>query len=308
MEKNSKIFVAGHRGMVGSALVRRLQADGFINIVTRGSKELDLRNQQAVADFFAKENPEYVFLAAAKVGGIVANNTYRADFIYENMMIECNVIHSAYVNKVKKLMFLGSSCIYPKLAPQPLKEEYLLTGLLEDTNEPYAIAKIAGIKMCDAYRSQYGCNFISVMPTNLYGPNDNYDLKNSHVLPALIRKFHTAKKENAASVEIWGTGSPMREFLHADDLADACFYLMQNYNEAGLVNIGVGEDITIKDLALMVKKITGFEGELKFDTSKPDGTPRKLMDVSKLHSFGWKHKIHLFEGITGVYSEVKDKL
>lgn len=308
MNIKDKIYVAGHRGMVGSAIIRRLQKDGFVNIVTRTSAELDLRNQQAVADFFASEKPEYVFLAAAKVGGIIANNTYRADFIYENSMIQSNVIHHSYLNGVKKLMFLGSSCIYPKLAPQPLKEEYLLTGLLEETNEPYAIAKISGIKMCDAYRSQYGCNFISVMPTNLYGPNDNYDLKNSHVLPALIRKFHTAKKENAASVEIWGTGSPMREFLHANDLADACFYLMQNYNEAGLVNIGVGEDITIKDLALLVKKIVGFEGELKFDTSKPDGTPRKLMDVSKLHSFGWKHKINLEEGIRGVYSEVKDKL
>lgn len=308
MEKNSKIYVAGHRGMVGSAIIRRLQKDGFTNIVTRTSTDLDLRNQQEVADFFANEKPDYVFLAAAKVGGIVANNTYRADFIYENIMIQSNVIHQSYLNGVKKLMFLGSSCIYPKLAPQPLKENYLLTGLLEDTNEPYAIAKIAGIKMCDAYRAQYGCNFISVMPTNLYGPNDNYDLKNSHVLPALIRKFHTAKKENATSVEIWGTGSPMREFLHANDLADACFYLMQNYNEAGLVNIGVGEDITIKGLALLVKKIVGFEGELKFDTSKPDGTPRKLMDVSKLHSFGWKHKINLEEGIARVYAEVKDTL
>lgn len=308
MNKTDKIYIAGHRGMVGSAIMRRLQQDGFTNIVTRVSSELDLRNQQAVADFFASEKPDYVFLAAAKVGGIVANNTYRADFIYENIMIQSNVIHHAYLNGVKKLMFLGSSCIYPKMAPQPLKEDYLLTGLLEPTNEPYAIAKIAGIKMCDAYRSQYGCNFISVMPTNLYGPNDNYDLNNSHVLPALIRKFHTAKKENAANVEIWGTGSPMREFLHADDLADACFYLMQNYNEPGLVNIGVGHDISIKDLALLVKKITGFEGELKFDTSKPDGTPRKLMDVSKLHSFGWKDKIGLEEGIAGVYTEVKDKL
>jgi GDP-L-fucose synthase len=308
MNTNSKIYVAGHRGMVGSAIVRRLNEDGFTNIVTRTSKDLDLRNQQAVADFFATEKPEFVFLAAAKVGGIVANNTYRADFIYENMMIQSNVIHHAYLNNVTKLMFLGSSCIYPKLAPQPLKEDYLLTGLLEPTNEPYAIAKIAGIKMCDAYRAQYGCNFISVMPTNLYGPNDNYDLNNSHVLPALIRKFHTAKKENAATVEIWGTGSPLREFLHADDLADACFYLMQNYNEPGLVNIGVGEDISIKDLALLVKKTVGFSGELKFDTTKPDGTPRKLMDVSKLHSFGWKHKINLTEGVAAVYAEVKDKL
>ncbi len=308
MNKDSKIYIAGHRGMVGSAIHRKLEKEGFTNIVTRTSKELDLRNQQAVADFFANEKPEYVFLAAAKVGGIVANNTFRADFIYENTMIQSNVIHFSYKNSVKKLMFLGSSCIYPKLAPQPLREEYLLTGLLEDTNEPYAIAKIAGIKMCDAYRSQYGCNFISVMPTNLYGQNDNYDLNNSHVLPALIRKFHTAKMSNLPAVEIWGTGTPMREFLHANDLADACFYLMQNYNEPGLVNIGVGEDITIKDLALLVKKIVGYTGELKFDTTKPDGTPRKLMDVSKLHSFGWKHKISLEEGITSVYNEVKNIL
>lgn len=308
MNKQDKIYIAGHRGMVGSAIARKLLKEGFTNILSRPSKDLDLRNQQAVADFFAKEKPDYVFLAAAKVGGIVANNTYRADFIYENLMIQSNIIHQSYVNKVKKLMFLGSSCIYPKLAPQPLKEDYLLTGVLEPTNEPYAIAKIAGIKMCDAYRSQYGCNFISVMPTNLYGPNDNYDLNNSHVLPALIRKFHTAKVKKDAAVEIWGTGSPLREFLHADDLADACFYLMQNYNEPGLVNIGVGDDITIKDLALLVKKIVGFEGELKFDTSKPDGTPRKLMDVGKLHSFGWKHTINLEEGITTVYSEVKNTL
>lgn len=308
MNKTDKIYVAGHRGMVGSAIVRILQQNGFSNIVFRTSKELDLKNQQAVADFFANETPDHVFLAAAKVGGIVANNTYRAQFIYENLMIQNNIIHHSYLNNVKKLLFLGSSCIYPKLAPQPMKEEYLLTGILEPTNEPYAIAKIAGIKMCDAYRAQYGCNFISVMPTNLYGPNDNYDLNNSHVLPALIRKFHTAKKENLQSVEIWGTGSPMREFLHVNDLADACFYLMQNYNEHGLVNIGVGEDITIKDLALLVKRIVGFEGELKFDATKPDGTPRKLMDVSKLHSFGWKHKINLEEGIGSVYEEVKEKL
>jgi GDP-L-fucose synthase len=308
MQKSSKIYIAGHRGMVGSAIHRKLKADGFSNFIFRTSSELDLRNQQAVADFFAKEQPEYVFLAAAKVGGIVANNTYRADFIYENMMIQSHVIHQSYLNKVKKLLFLGSSCIYPKMAPQPLKEDYLLTGTLEPTNEPYAIAKIAGIKMCDAYRDQYGCNFISVMPTNLYGPNDNYDLKNSHVLPALIRKFHVAKNENAPTVEIWGTGSPLREFLHADDLADACCYLMQHYNEPGLVNIGVGHDISIKELALLVKKIVGFEGELKFDTSKPDGTPRKLMDVSKLHSFGWKDKIGLEEGISAVYQEVKEKL
>ena len=308
MEENSKIYIAGHRGMVGSAIVRTLQQNRFNNIVFRTSKELDLKNQQAVADFFATEKPDYVFLAAAKVGGIIANNTYRAEFIYENLMIQNNIIHYSYLNNVKKLLFLGSSCIYPKLAPQPMKEEYLLTGLLEPTNEPYAIAKIAGIKMCDAYRAQYGCNFISVMPTNLYGPNDNYDLNNSHVLPALIRKFHTAKKENLSSVEIWGTGSPMREFLHVNDLADACFYLMQNYDESGLVNIGVGEDITIKDLALLVKKIVGFNGELKFDSTKPDGTPRKLMDVSKLHSFGWRHKIDLEEGIASVYEEVKGKL
>jgi GDP-L-fucose synthase len=294
--------------MVGSAIHRKLISEGFSNFLFRTSSDLDLRNQQEVADFFAKEKPEYVFLAAAKVGGIVANNTYRADFIYENIMIQSNVIHQSYLNGVKKLLFLGSSCIYPKMAPQPLKEEYLLTGLLEPTNEPYAIAKIAGIKMCDSYRDQYGCNFISVMPTNLYGPNDNYDLKNSHVLPALIRKFHTAKMEGAESVEIWGTGAPLREFLHADDLADACYYLMQNYNEAGLVNIGVGNDISIKDLALLVKKIVGFEGELRFDKSKPDGTPRKLMDVSKLHSYGWKHKIALEDGIKAVYDEVKDKL
>lgn len=308
MNKDSKIYIAGHRGMVGSAIMRRLEKEGFKNFITRSSKELDLKNQQAVADFFAKETPDYVFLAAAKVGGIVANNTYRADFIYENIMIQSNVIHYSYLNGVKKLLFLGSSCIYPKMAPQPLKEEYLLTGTLEPTNEPYAIAKIAGIKMCDAYRSQYNCNFISVMPTNLYGPNDNYDLNNSHVLPALIRKFHNAKKGNLKEVEIWGTGSPMREFLHADDLADACYYLMKNYNEPGLVNIGVGEDISIKNLALLIKKIVGFEGDLMFDTSKPDGTPRKLMDVSKLHSFGWKHKINLEEGIASVYNEVKDTL
>lgn len=308
MEKNAKIYVAGHQGMVGSAIIRKLQKEGFTNCVTRSSKELNLIDQHAVADFFASEKPDYVFLAAAKVGGIVANNTYRAQFIYENIMIQSNVIHYSFVNGVKKLLFLGSSCIYPKMAPQPLKEEYLLTGILEPTNEPYAIAKIAGIKMCDAYRSQYGCNFISVMPTNLYGPNDNYDLKNSHVLPALIRKFHTAKVLNAPSVEIWGTGAPMREFLHVDDLADACFSLMEKYNEPGLVNIGVGEDISIKELALLVKKIVDYKGDLKFDTTKPDGTPRKLMDVSKLHAFGWKHKINLEEGISSVYENVKDSL
>jgi GDP-L-fucose synthase len=302
VEKDAKIYVAGHRGMVGSAILRALQKAGYTNFLLRTSKELDLRNQQAVADFFAAEKPDYVFLAAAKVGGIVANNTYRADFLYENLSIQNNVIHSAYVNKVTKLMFLGSSCIYPKLAPQPLKEEYLLSGYLEYTNEPYAIAKIAGIKMCEEYRNQYGCNFISAMPTNLYGPNDNYDLQNSHVLPAMIRKFHEAKINGAPNVTLWGTGSPMREFLHADDLAEACLYLMENYNERELVNIGTGTDVTIKELANTVKNVVGFEGELVWDTSKPDGTPRKLMDVSKLHSYGWKHKIELEEGI-GAYQD-----
>ncbi|WP_026463371.1 GDP-L-fucose synthase [Adhaeribacter aquaticus] len=306
MNKEDKIYVAGHRGMVGSAIIRRLEQDGYTNIITRVSKELDLRNQQQVNEFFQEEKPDYVFLAAAKVGGIVANNTYRGEFLYDNLMIQSNVIHAAYLQGVQKLMFLGSSCIYPKLAPQPLKEEYLLTGPLEQTNEPYAIAKIAGIKLCDAYRDQYGCNFISVMPTNLYGPNDNYDLQNSHVLPALIRKMHEAKARGEEQVTIWGTGSPKREFLHADDLADACFYLMQTYNEPGLVNIGVGEDISIKDLAYLVKAIVGFEGELVFDTAKPDGTPRKLMDVSKLNSFGWKANIGLEEGIRGVYEKVKE--
>lgn len=303
MEKNAKIYIAGHRGMVGSAIFRKLTKEGYTNLITRTSAELDLRNQQDVADFFAAEKPEYVFLAAAKVGGIVANNTYRADFLYENLQIQNNIIHSAYLNKVTKLMFLGSSCIYPKMAPQPLKEEYLLTGTLEPTNEPYAIAKIAGIKMCDAYRAQYGCNYISVMPTNLYGYNDNYHPQNSHVLPALIRRFHEAKVAGTHDVTIWGTGSPMREFLFADDLAEACYYLMQNYNEEGLVNIGTGEDLTIKDLAMLIKKVIGYEGEIKFDTSKPDGTPRKLMDVSKLHSQGWKHKIELEEGIGLAYQD-----
>jgi len=308
MEKGAKIYVSGHNGMVGSAIVRRLKKEGFSNFILKGSKELDLRNQQAVADFFAKEKPDYVFLAAAKVGGIHANNTYRGEFIYDNLMIESNVIHQSYVNKVKKLLFLGSSCIYPKFAQQPIKEDYLLEGKLEPTNEPYAIAKIAGLKMCEAYKDQYGVDFISVMPTNLYGPNDNYDLNNSHVLPALIKKFHIGKSENKPFVEIWGTGSPRREFLHVDDLADACFYLMENYSEKTLVNIGTGEDVTIKDLALMVKDIVGFEGEIKFDTSKPDGTPRKLLDVSKLHTLGWKHKINLYDGIKAVYADVKDTL
>jgi len=303
MDKQDKIFIAGHRGMVGSAIIRKLNAEGFTNIVTRTSKELDLKEQAAVRDFFAKEKPDHVVLAAAKVGGIHANNVYRAQFLYENLMIESNVIHSSHENGVKKLLFLGSSCIYPKMAPQPLKEESLLSGILEQTNEPYAIAKIAGIKLAESYRRQYGCNYISAMPTNLYGPNDNYDLNNSHVLPALIRKFHTAKVTNAPSVEVWGTGSPMREFLHVDDLADACFYLLQNYNDEMFVNIGTGEDLTIKALAEMIKDIVGYTGELKWNTEKPDGTPRKLMDVSRLHNMGWKHRIGLREGITSVYAE-----
>ncbi len=303
MNQQDKIYIAGHRGMVGSAIVRRLQKDGFNNIVTRGSKELDLREQQPVRDFFAREKPDVVVLAAAKVGGIQANNVYRAQFLFENLMIQNNVIDSAYRNGVKKLLFLGSSCIYPKLAPQPLKEESLLTGLLEQTNEPYAIAKIAGIKMAESYRRQYGVNYISAMPTNLYGPNDNYDLNNSHVLPALIRKFHTAKVSGAPSVEVWGTGSPMREFLHVDDLADACFFLLMNYDEEMFVNIGTGEDLTIKALAEMIKDIVGYTGELKWNTEKPDGTPRKLMDVGRLHNMGWKHRIGLREGITSVYAE-----
>jgi GDP-L-fucose synthase len=307
LEKSSKIYVAGHNGMVGSAIVRKLEKEGFTNIIKRNSKELDLRNQVEVTKFFEEQKPEYVFLAAAKVGGIVANNTYRADFLYDNLQIQNNIIHQSFLNKVKKLMFLGSSCIYPKMAPQPLKEEYLLTGLLEETNEPYAIAKITGIKMCDAYRAQYRCNFISAMPTNLYGYNDNYHPQNSHVLPALIRKFHEAKQNNFPNVTIWGSGSPMREFLFADDLADACFYLMQNYDEANLINIGTGEDLTIKDLALMIKEIIGFEGDLVFDSSKPDGTPRKLMDVSKLHSKGWKHKVNLKDGIKMAYQDFLSK-
>lgn len=303
MEKEAKIYVAGHRGMVGSAIVRKLQREGYTNLVLKTSAELDLRDQVKVADFFAAEKPDYVFLAAAKVGGIVANSTYRADFLYENLAIQNNIIHSSFVNKVKKLQFLGSSCIYPKLAPQPLKESYLLSGYLEETNEPYAIAKIAGIKMCEAYRAQYGCDFISVMPTNLYGPNDNYDLENSHVLPAMIRKFHEAKERGDASMTLWGSGSPMREFLHADDLAEACVYLMESYSDSELVNIGTGVDVTIKELAETVKQIVGFEGEIKWDTSRPDGTPRKLMDVSKLHSLGWKHKIELKDGIALAYQD-----
>lgn len=303
MKKDSKIYIAGHRGMVGSAIHRKLQENGFTNFVLKTSQELDLRNQQAVADFFQIEKPEYVFMAAAKVGGIIANNTYRADFLYENLAIQNNVIHSSYENEITKLMFLGSSCIYPKLAPQPLKEEYLLSGFLEETNEPYAIAKIAGIKLCEAYRTQYGCDYISVMPTNLYGPNDNYDLQNSHVLPAMIRKFHEAKVSENQEVSIWGTGSPMREFLHADDLAEACVFLMENYSQPEFINVGTGMDVTIKELAETVKGIVGFEGNLNWDTTKPDGTPRKLMDVSRLHAQGWKHKIDLKEGISLAYQD-----
>lgn len=307
MEKNDKIYIAGHRGMVGSAIMRNLQQKGYHNIVFKTSKELDLKNQQAVNNFFEQEKPAYVFLAAAKVGGIVANNTYRAEFIYDNLMIEANIIHAAYVHQVKKLLFLGSSCIYPKLAPQPLKESYLLSGLLEETNQPYAIAKIAGIELCNSYRRQYGCNFIAAMPTNLYGPNDNYNLNNSHVLPALLRKFITAKKNNLPSVELWGSGTPKREFLHVDDLAEACFFLMQNYHDEGLVNIGVGDDITILALAQLIKKITNYNGNIQLNTSKPDGTPRKLLDVSKINNLGWKATISLEEGIKKVYEEIKEK-
>jgi GDP-L-fucose synthase len=307
MNKDSRIYIAGHRGMVGSAIYRKLQQEGHQNLLVRTSKEMDLRNQDEVAEFFEKEKPQFVFLAAAKVGGIVANNTYRADFIYENLQIQNNVIHQAYVHGVEKLMFLGSSCIYPKLAPQPLKEEYLLTGLLEHTNEPYAIAKIAGIKMCEAYRDQYGCNFISVMPTNLYGINDNYHPENSHVLPALIRKIHEAKKNEKPFVEIWGTGQPKREFLFSDDLASACYFLMQHYNEPQFINVGTGHDISIKELAELVMRIIGYEGALRFDTDRPDGTPRKLMDVTKLHSLGWKHQVELAEGIERAYEDFISK-
>lgn len=303
MEKHEKIYIAGHKGMVGSAMHRKLLKEGFTNIVVRTSKELDLTNQQAVADFFATEKPDYVFLAAAKVGGIVANNTYRADFIYQNLMMESNIIHQSYINKVNKLMFFGSSCIYPKLAPQPLKEDYLLTGELEYTNEPYAIAKIAGIKLCENYREQYGCNFISVMPTNLYGYGDNYHPNHSHVLPALIRKIHEAKENNIAFIEAWGTGAPLREFLFVDDLADACYLLMQQYNEKQFINVGCGEDISIKELIELVKKVIGYTGETKFDSSKPDGTPRKLMDASKLRNMGWQPKITLEAGIKLAYQD-----
>ncbi|ANH80625.1 GDP-fucose synthetase [Niabella ginsenosidivorans] len=303
MQLTSKIYIAGHRGMVGSAIKRALELKGYKNLVYRSSGELDLRNQQAVHNFFAEEQPEYVFLAAAKVGGIVANNTYRAEFLYDNLVMEANMIHAAHKTGVKKLMFLGSSCIYPRLAPQPLKEEYLLTGLLEPTNEPYAIAKIAGIKLCEAYRDQYGDNFISVMPTNLYGIGDNYHPQNSHVLPALIRRFHEAKENNSPVVVIWGSGTPLREFLYADDLADACLFLMEHYNERELVNIGTGTDLSILELAKLVKEVTGFEGRIELDSSKPDGTPRKLMDVNRLHSLGWKHKTDLKEGIQLAYHD-----
>ena len=308
MELNSKIYIAGHKGMVGSAILRNLEEKGYKNFLLKTSSELDLKKTQQVDEFFETEKPDYVFLAAAKVGGIQANNSFRADFLYDNLMIQNNIIHASFVNKVKKLLFLGSSCIYPKLAPQPLKEDYLLSGYLEDTNEPYAIAKIAGIKLCESYFRQHGCNFFSVMPTNLYGKNDNYDLNNSHVLPALIRKFHHAKENNLTFVEIWGTGSPLREFLNADDLSDACVFLMRNYNGHKHVNIGTGTDISIKDLALLIQKTTGYTGELKYDLSKPDGTPRKLLDVNLLNNLGWKHKISLEEGIRLVYEDyIKNK-
>lgn len=307
MEKEAKIYVAGHRGMVGSAIVRELEKLGYQNIVTRTSAELDLRNQTAVDAFYQTEKPDYVFVAAAKVGGILANNTYRAEFLYDNLCIQNNLIHGAYVHNVKKLLFLGSSCIYPKLAPQPLKEEYLLSGFLEPTNEPYAIAKITGIKMCEAYRDQYGCNFISAMPTNMYGPNDNYHPENSHVLPALIRKFHEAKVGSAAQVTVWGDGSPMREFLYADDLANALVYLMLNYNEKEFVNVGYGSDITIGDLAKTIAEIVGFNGEIVFDSSKPNGTPKKLMDSSRLFATGWQPQTHLQAGIKLAYDDFLSK-
>jgi GDP-L-fucose synthase len=303
MNKAGKVFIAGHRGMVGGALVRKWTNQGHQHLLLKSSKELDLRNQEAVNSFFEKERPDYVLLAAAKVGGIVANNTFRAEFLYDNLMIEANVIHAAYRNGTKKLLYLGSSCIYPKMAPQPLKEEYLLTGPLEETNEPYAIAKIAGIKLCETYRDQYGCDFISVMPTNLYGPGDNYDLNTSHVLPALLRKFHEAKEKGASEAVLWGTGQPKREFMHVDDLADACYFLMENYNQKEFVNIGVGEDLSILELAQMIKEITGFDGQIVHDFSKPDGTPRKIMDVSRLTEMGWRAKINLKEGITSVYRD-----
>jgi GDP-L-fucose synthase len=307
MDKSSKVYVAGHNGMVGSAIVRKLRAAGYENIVLRTSKELDLRDQAAVAQFFASEKPAYVFLAAAKVGGILANNTYRAEFLYDNLMIESNIIHHSYVNQVRKLLFLGSSCIYPKLAPQPLKEDSLLSGFLEYTNEPYAIAKIAGIKLCENYRHQYNCDFISAMPTNLYGPNDNYDLKSSHVIPALLRKFHEAKVSNAPFVEAWGSGTPLREFLHVDDLADACLFLMLNYSEEQFINVGSGEEISIRQLTELISEIVGYTGEIRWDKTKPDGTPRKLMDVGKLKSLGWEYKTSLRDGLKQVYAEFAEK-
>lgn len=305
MEKNARIYIAGHRGMVGSAILRKLRGEGYSDFLLRTSSELDLRDQGAVAAFFKREQPEYVFLAAAKVGGILANNTMRAEFLHDNLLIQDNVIHQSYLYGVKKLLFLGSSCIYPRLASQPLKEDALLTGPLEPTNEPYAIAKIAGIKMCDAYRAQYGCNFISVMPSNLYGPNDNYHPEHSHVLPALIRKFHEAKRDDLPAVEIWGSGTPLREFLYVDDLADACYFLMHRFNEPGFINIGTGEDISIRDLALLIKKVTGYGGTLKFNPSMPDGTPRKLLDVSRLHALGFRHKTGLEDGIRLAYEDFR---
>ena len=307
MEKGNKIYVAGHRGMVGSAILRKLQQEGYSNIVVRTSSELDLRNQAGVNDFFKKEKPEYIFLAAAKVGGILANNTYRAEFLYDNLQIESNIIHAAYLNSAKKLLFLGSSCIYPKLAPQPMNEEYLLTGLLEPTNEPYAIAKIAGIKLCEAYRDQYGSNFIAAMPTNLYGKGDNYHPDHSHVIPGMIHRFHEAKTNNLREVKIWGTGSPLREFMYVDDVADACLFLMLNYNDKLFINIGTGEEISIKDLAYLINDVTGYEGEISFDTSKPDGTPRKLIDSSRLHELGWKHSYGLKEGLEKTYRHFLEK-
>ncbi len=307
MKKEDKIYIAGHNGMVGSSIVRKLKQEGFTNLITRSSKELNLINQADVLAFFEENKPDYVFLAAAKVGGIQANNTYKGDFLYDNLMIQTNVIHAAHANQVKKLLFLGSSCIYPKFAQQPISEDSLLTGTLEPTNEPYAIAKIAGIKLCDAYRDQYGSNFISAMPTNLYGPNDNYDLSNSHVLPAMIRKFHEAKNNGVGEVVVWGTGTPLREFLYVDDLAEACYFLMENYNEPGAINVGTGSDITIADLAHLVKKIVGFEGEIVFDTSKPDGTPKKQLDVSRINQLGWKATTELEAGIRKAYSSFLDQ-
>ena len=305
MNHQSKIFIAGHKGMVGSAIVRKLEQKGYKNLVVRTSKELDLREQRKVEEFFQQVEPEYVFLAAARVGGIVANNTFRAEFLYDNLTIQGNVIHQAYKAGVKKLLFLGSSCIYPKMAPQPLKEEFLLSGLLEPTNEPYAVAKIAGIKMCDAYRNQYGCNFISAMPTNLSGPNDNYDLDTSHVIPALLRKFHEARSKHQHTVSVWGTGKPLREFLHVDDLAEACLFLMEKFNEPGFINVGTGIDRTIKELAELISRIVDYTGRIEFDTSKPDGTPRKLMDVSKIRAMGWTYSIELEEGLRNLYSHLK---